>query len=65
MRLTDYEIQEWHEYVLRQRDRYKRVLEDIAIGVPTVRGMASSYRRLTLKEIEQIARDTLVSEKQT
>ena len=59
MRLSDDEIQEWHEYVLKQRNRYRRVLEDILNGVPSIIGMASDYRKLTIEEIKSRAREVL------
>lgn len=59
LRLSDYEIQEWHEHVLRQRDRYASLLQDICCGVPKIRGMASEYRPLTLVEIKEAAHKLL------
>lgn len=59
MRLHDDEIQEWHEYVVRQRNRYRRLLEQICSGVPLIYGMASDYRPLKLEEIKKLARELL------
>jgi hypothetical protein len=59
MRLTDDEIQEWHEHVLKQRDKYRNLLEDICTGVPIIRGMASEYRSLTMEEIKKRAKELL------
>ena len=59
MRITDDEIQEWHEHVLRQRNRYRGLLEDILTGVPECRGMASPYKKLTLEEIKERAKALL------
>jgi len=59
MNIPDHEFKEYHDYIKNQRDRYKSVLQDILIGVPSVRGMASSYRQLTLKEIQELCREVL------
>lgn len=56
VRMNDWEIQEWHEIVLRQRNRYRNILQDILTGVPSNVGMASAYRKQTLKEIEEIVK---------
>ena len=52
MRLHDDEIEEWHRIVYEQRNSYRRLLEDICTGIPKIYGMASEYRKMTLKEIE-------------
>lgn len=62
MKLTDNEIQEWHEHVLKQRDRYRRFIQDICTGVPTIYGMASEYRALKLDEIRKLAKELLESD---
>lgn len=59
MRLHDDEIQEWHEQLWRQRNRYRRLLEDICSGVPIVYGMASEYRPLKLDEIRKRSKELL------
>lgn len=58
IRLNDDEIQEWYEIVLKQRNHYRCILQDIVCGVPTS-GMASPYRQLKLDEIKAIARKAL------
>lgn len=59
LHLSRDEAQEWHEYVLMQRNKYKSILEDIVSGVPKCLGMASDYRQLTLIEIKRIAKEAL------
>lgn len=59
MNIPDHEFEEWHKHVLRQRERYKWLLQDIISGVPTIVGMASDYRPMTLKEIRQRAEELL------
>ena len=56
---TDDEFQEWHEHIWKQRNCYKHVLENIVTGVPTISGMASGYRKLTLVEIVKMAQEAL------
>ena len=63
MRLSDDEIQEWHEIVVRQRYRYKILLMDIVTGVPSCAGMASPYKQLTLAEIKERAKKLLEDER--
>lgn len=62
MRLHDDEIQEWHEHIWRQRNRYRRLLENICTGVPIIYGMASDYRQLKLDEIRKMAKELLEDE---
>jgi hypothetical protein len=62
MRLSDDEIQEWHEIIYNQRRQMKWFLESICTGVPTTAGMASKYRELTLKEIKDRAKQLLSDE---
>lgn len=62
MILRDDEIQEWHEILLRQRNRYRFLLEQICAGVPTS-GMATPYRMLKLEEIRKMAKDLLESDR--
>jgi hypothetical protein len=59
MAFNDDEFKEWHEIVLKQRNAYKNLLRDIIIGVPTIPGMACTYRDFTLKEIKKAAEDLL------
>jgi hypothetical protein len=59
MRFTDDEFEEWHAHVLKQRNRYRSILENIVIGVPIISGMASEYRKLKMEEIVKIAREEL------
>jgi hypothetical protein len=59
MRLTEDECEEYFRIVKKQRDMYKNLLANICIGVPTILGMASEYRQLTLKEIQKLARELL------
>lgn len=53
MNIDEREFEEWHEHLYRERNKYKNLLEDILTGVPTVRGMASPYRPMTLEEIRK------------
>ena len=59
MYITEDEIQEWHEIVLKQRNQFRRILRDIVCGVPIIAGMASDYRPLTVQEIEKLAKEAL------
>jgi hypothetical protein len=59
MEISDYDFKEWHDHVKKQRDRYKWFIRDILNGVPTIPGMASEYRKLTLDEIKKRARELL------
>ena len=59
MRLRDDEVQEWHDHLYEQRNAYRKLLFDIVSGIPTIPGMASTYRPLTLKEIQKRAKDLL------
>jgi hypothetical protein len=56
---TDEEFEEWHEYLWNQRNRFKRILEMIVTGVPTIPGMASDYRKLKMEEIVKMAQEAL------
>lgn len=59
MRLHEDEIEEWHRLIYKQRQRYRWFLESILNGVPKIRGMASEYRDLTLKEIKRQVKELL------
>ena len=59
VRIPEDDFMEWYEVLKKQRDDYKRVLQSILGGVPTIPGMACEYRKLTLKEIEKLVRDAL------
>jgi hypothetical protein len=59
MKLNDAEIEEWHQIVYRQREKYRRFIQSILCGVPTIYGMASGYRQYTLKEIKKGAEELL------
>lgn len=59
MRITDEEIEKWHQHVWFRSEAYKRVLKDILVGVPTINGMASPYRQLKRKEIVERIREVL------